>query len=348
VDIMRCLCLIAAGYFAFVLSANLAAQKVKTQPQTSPAGSPAIQETPTVTPELSPTQQSSTPQQAAVIPQPSTNQKDAGTGEKLNNQTLFWFPLDVDSPLRSPSSSPCLLSNVLEQAGERANEMVTNLQKFTAQEKIEYRLVGNGGNALRTGAGTFDYNVAFQQRPERLAVQETRTPERGSQAFPAIAQDVGLPEMALIFLPGFQADYEMRCEGVVEWNGRRTAVVHFKQRSDRPIRTASFNVKGVPYPAKLKGRAWIVQDSSQDSGEVIHLEMSVMEPLPAAKVQHMYLSIDYGPVQFRTQNSRLWLPKAVDANGDFGDHRTAVHHNFTNFLLYFVRIDQPIEKPKGS
>jgi VWFA-related protein len=308
----------------------------------------ATQETPAVKPELSPAQQSSTSPPAAVTPQPSSNQKDAGTAGKLNNQTLFWFPLDVDSPLRSVSSSPCLLSNVLEQAGQRANEMVTNLQNFTAQEKIEYRLLENGGDSLRTGAGTFDYTVAFQQRQEGLAVQETRTPERGSQAFPAIAQDVGLPEMALIFLPAFQADYEMRCEGVVDWNGRRTSVIHFKQRSDRPIHTASFNVKGVAYPAKLKGRAWIVQDSSPDSGEVIHMETSVMESIPAANVLHMYLSIDYGPVQFRTQNSRLWLPKAVDANGDFGDHRTAVHHSFTDFLLYFVRIDQSIEKPKGS
>jgi hypothetical protein len=92
VETMRWLCPIAASCFALVPSANLAAQKVETQPQTSPAArrgyfapkadgataqmpaaapipeSPAIQETPAVKPELSPTQQSWTSPQAAVTP----------------------------------------------------------------------------------------------------------------------------------------------------------------------------------------------------------------------------------------------------------------------------------------
>jgi VWFA-related protein len=286
------------------------------------------------------------PTASAAAPAPiARNAKEAEKAPK--NKSLFWYPPDVDAPLRSRSSSPpCPLSNVLEQAGARADDLVSNLQNFTAQEKIEYKTLGNMGLVLEDGTGTFDYTVVFEQRAEGLAVQEGRTPERGGRAFPPGGQDIGLPELALIFLSNFQDDYEMKCEGAAEWNGQPTWVVHFQQRKDRPAHTASFRAKGVVYPAKLKGRAWVAQDSSHDPGEVMHLETKLMEAVPAANVRYMYLSVDYAPVQFRTQNVRVWLPQAADAYGDFGDHRTIVYHTFTDFLLFSVRTDQVTEKPK--
>jgi VWFA-related protein len=266
---------------------------------------------------------------------------------KPKSKVLLWDPPLVDGTLHSQNlPSPCLLSEVLEQAGTRADELVTNLQNFTAQEKIEYQLRSSVTHVLQSGTGAFDYTVVFGQRRGGLAVQESRTLERGTRAFPFSIQDVGLPEMALIFLPEFQGDYEMKCEGAAEWGGQSTWVLHFEQRKDRPSHTASFRVKGVDYPAKLKGRAWISQDPSADSGEVLHLETSLMEAIPAANVRQMYLSVDYAPVQFRTQNTRVWLPQAADAYGDFGDHYTIAYHTFTDFLLFSVQTDQVIEKPK--
>ncbi|MGC2390252.1 MAG: hypothetical protein WA621_12720, partial [Candidatus Acidiferrum sp.] len=61
------------------------------------------------------------------------------------------------------------LSNVLEQAGARANELVTNLQNVTAEEKIEYRVLGSMGLLLEDGRGTFDYTVDFEQSLLNLA-----------------------------------------------------------------------------------------------------------------------------------------------------------------------------------
>ena len=268
--------------------------------------------------------------------------------DKAKNKLLFWYPPDVDAPLRSLiPSPPCVLSAVLEQAGARAEQLVTNLQNFTAEERIEYRVLGSMGIVLEGGRGTFDYTVDFEQSLGGLAVRESRMPERGSYDFPASSQDVGLPDMALIFLPNFQSDYEMNCEGAAEWNGEASWVVQFHQRKDRPSRTASFSVRGVPHPAELKGRAWIARDSGEDSGEVLHLETSLMQAIPAANVRQMYLSIDYAPVQFRTENVRVWLPRAVAAYDDFGDHRAMINHSFTNFLLFSVRTDQRVEKPKS-
>lgn len=301
----------------------------------------------TATPQSPASPQATAASQSPTAPGASVAPQAKGAEKKPKSKSLFWDPPDIDAPLRSDSSSPpCLLSYVLEQSGGRADELVTNFQNFTAEEKIEYQSVGHMAHLLEGGVGTFDYIVVFEQRLEGLAVQESRTQERGSRAFPASTQDTGLPEMALIFLPSFQGDYEMKCEGAAEWNGQPTWVVHFQQRKDRPSHTASFSVKGVGYPAKLKGRAWIARGSSPDSGEIMHLETGLMEAIPAANVRQKYLSIDYAPVQFRTQNVRVWLPQAVDAYGDFGDHRTVIHHTFTNFMLFSVQTDQAIEKPK--
>jgi hypothetical protein len=264
--------------------------------------------------------------------------------KKLKNRSLHWSPPLIDAPLRGRIASPaCDLSHVLEQAGARANELVAGLQNFTAQEKIEYQALDRLGYAKEGGTGTFDYVVDFQQALGGLVVQESRNPTRGSRLTAAMAQDVGLPEMALMFLPEMQGDYAMTCEGTIERNGQATWVVHFEQRKDRLSHTLSFRGgSGSVYPAKLRGRTWI----ASDSGEVVRMETNLMEEIPAANVRHWYLSVDYAPVQFRTRNVRIWLPRAVDAYCNFDDHRAIVYHTFTNFMLFSVQTDQRSEKPK--
>lgn len=270
-------------------------------------------------------------------------QQSVDTEKKLKNRSLQWSPPALDSPVHSLASSPpCELARVLEHAAGRESEQVTNLQNFTAQEKIEYRSSDVQNVVQDLGSESFDYIVVFQQSPGGLVFQEKRNPRHGSSLSGVATQDMGLPEMVLIFLPNMQGDYEMSCEGAVEWGGQRTWVVRFQQRKDKPSRTYSFRVDNVVYPARLKGRAWI----ATDTGEVVHLETGLMEAVPAVRVQHSYLSIDYVPVQFQTQPVRIWLPQLVDGYWDFGDHRTIVYHTFTNFMLFSVQTDQKIEKPK--
>lgn len=269
---------------------------------------------------------------------------DTKTSEsKLTNRSLNWAPPLVDTPLHPGTSSPpCALSAVLEQAGARAGELFANLQSFSAQEQIEYQASDHMGFLQDARTGTFDYVVLFQQSPGGTNVQESRQPKHGSRLLTVFTQDVGEPEMALMFLPEIQSDYEMNCEGVAEWNGQQAQVVHFAQRKDRPSHTLSFrDSKGKVYPARLKGRAWI----AADSGEVIHLELSLAEEIPKARVRHWYLSIDYAPVQFRAQNVRMLLPRTADVFCDFEDHRTIVYHTFTDFKLFSVQTDEATKQP---
>lgn len=211
-------------------------------------------------PAVSPTQPLGTPATVTRPPVADVRRKDAE--KKMKSKDDFWYPLDVDAPLRADkSSSACVLSDALEQSAVRAEELVTNLQNFTAQEKIEYRSFRDATTLLESRAGLFDYTVVLQQGLGGFSVQETRTPERGSQAFPASSQDIGLSTLALIFLSDFQTEYEMKCDGTADWNGQQTWVVHFQQRNDRTSHTVLFKAKDIAYPAKIKGRAWIVQDS---------------------------------------------------------------------------------------
>lgn len=148
--------------------------------------------------------------------------------------------------------------------------------------------------------------------------------------------------MALMFLPSMQGDYEMICEGAAEWEGQSAWVVHFRQRSDKPSRTFSFQLGNDLFHAGLKGHAWI----GADSGQVLHLETGLMEGIPAAKVVEWYLAADYVPVQFQTPHVQLWLPQTADSYLDFGEHRTLIFHTFTNFMLFSIQTEQKIQKPK--
>jgi hypothetical protein len=270
-------------------------------------------------------------------------QQPGDAGKEPKHRSLSWNPPAVDAPIHSLAAAPpCILTSVLGQAAESVSELVTNLQNFTAQERIEYQTSDRDGMIQELGSAAFDYIVVFQQSAGGLVFQEMRNPKHGSSLSAAATQDMGLPEMVLIFLPNMQADYEMSCEGALEWNHQLAWVVRFRQRKDKPSRTYSFRVDNVVYPVGIKGRAWI----ASDSGEVVHMETGLMEEVPAVRVHQAYLSIDYAPVQFKTQPVRIWLPQSVDGFCDFGDHRTIVYHTFSNFMLFSVQTDQKIGKPR--
>jgi hypothetical protein len=163
---------------------------------------------------------------ALNLDSPAPQSKPAA--KKQKNRTPIWDPPNIDAPLRpSNPSPPCALPTVLQQSAARADALTTNLQNFTAQERIEFQTLGNMGDRGPARTSIFDYTVVFDQHPEGVAVRESRVPEPGSGAFPASSQDVGLPDMALIFLPEMQVGYEMTCEGASEWSGQPAWVVHF-------------------------------------------------------------------------------------------------------------------------
>lgn len=255
---------------------------------------------------------------------------------------VYWNPPRVDAPLRSAlSSPPCTLPDVLERAAARANDLTGNLQRFTAQERVKYQASDHQDNYLGGGEGSFEYVVDVHESPTGLAVQEGRNPMQGSRSSIAMTQDVALPAIALIFLPRMQSDYDLSCEGTVEWKRQPAWVIRVEQRKDKQKRTLAFRSGDHVYPGMLRGRAWIA-----DSGDVMRMELALMEPIEEMKVREWYLSIGYAPVHFRTRDATVWLPQTADTFYSFDDHRTMIYHTFSDFVLFAVRTEQTIGKPQ--
>jgi hypothetical protein len=279
---------------------------------------------------------------AAVVLVASAQSPDAE--KKLKSRSLVWNPPALDSPVAGVASSPpCDLPAVLAQAGQRTSAMVRNLQNFTAQEDISYRVQDHQTFAVRFGSEVYDYVVVFQQHGDNPIVDERRHAPHGTPSDIA-AESRGLPEMALLFLPALQPDYDMKCDGQVSWEGRPSWLVEFRQRPDRSSRTFGFTTLKGHYSAQLHGRAWL----DAVSGEILHLEAGIMHALPAIKMYHLYLSISYTPVQFRSRDVRVWLPQIADVYYDYGELDNVVHHTFSDFLLFSVDTDQKIASPKSS
>ncbi|MGB0034503.1 MAG: hypothetical protein WBP79_03415 [Candidatus Acidiferrales bacterium] len=256
---------------------------------------------------------------------------------------LHWNPPNVEAPIASLTSTPaCSLPDVLKGAGERATELVENLQNFTAHERIRFQQFEPDGISRMGDTVIFDYAVNFGERAGALTVSETRAPAKGVSSLPSGVNDSGLPAIALIFHPLYQDDYDMRCEGADQWKNEPSWVIHFQQRKGKPSRTRSFRTSMGSYAAKLKGRAWI----SAASFQILHVETNLMEPVPMVHLQTDIVSLDYAPVQFQSRKIILYLPQAAETYSDFTTYRYVVQHTFTDFLLSFVQSEQVLGKPK--
>jgi hypothetical protein len=257
---------------------------------------------------------------------------------------LMWDPPKLDAKLKvPPDAPPCDLDKVLARAADRANELVDNLQNFTARENVDFRIFGAGGfgDTRRSASESFDYTATLVKKGETFSVEESRKASQVAMDFPMEAQDIGLPEMALIFLPDLRSDYDMKCEAPTNWNGRAAWIVSFRQRKDRPNQTAAFSSNGRSYPASLRGRAWI----AQDNGVVTHMEIALMHDVPAVGVRDWYLSIDYAPVRFRSKDVTVWLPQSAQTWAAFEMDHVVMSHTFSDFFLFSVQTTQEPTAP---
>ena len=265
--------------------------------------------------------------------------------EKARNRESMWSPPDVDTPLKSISAAQtCSLPNVLAHAGVRAQELVDNLQRFAAEETIEYQELDSVGTVVGAETATYDYLVTFQHRSDAFSIDESRQVSAGRKGLTGGSPDRGLPSLALIFHPYYQGDYDMRCEGLADWQGTPAWVVHFVQRKDKPKRMSAVPTSRGAVPANLKGRAWIAADSYQ----VLHIEADLAEPLLAQRVYRDAVSINYAPVEFHAQNVQLWLPLSAESFTESADslwdiHRSVVEHTFADFVLFSVHSNQAVD-----
>ncbi len=278
------------------------------------------------------------PATAANLPEISVPRKGKGSAPALD-----WDPPKVDAPVPSISAAqPCALPDVLKQAGERADELVNHLENFDAHEQIRFEQADAQGMIEKSMEAKFDYLVDFgEQSGHKLHETRTLVAATGDRELSANV-DVGLPALAMIFHPALQSDYQMRCEGLSQWNNQPAWVVYFEQRKGKRPRTVSMGTAMNVYPVSLKGRAWI----AADSGQIMHLETNLVDGVVALQLRANAVSVDYAPVKFHSQNTEVWLPQSAVAYTEYFERRTIIRHTFSDFQLFSVRMQQVIQKPK--
>ncbi len=138
-----------------------------------------------------------------------------------------------------------------------------------------------------------------------------------------------------------QGDYEMRCEGSVNWHNQPAWVVDFQQKKGKRPRTVQMGTGTKAYPLRIKGRAWI----AADSGQVIHIETNLVSPVPQIELEEYAFSVDYAPVTFQSQNVEIWLPQFAVAYRHNAERRMITEHTFSDFQLFSVQTRETIQKP---
>jgi len=250
-----------------------------------------------------------------------------------------WAPPDIDQDVPPVLlANGCSLTNVVGRAGERVEEFVSNLDRFTAMEHVQHQSVKGGGKLGKPETRNFNYVVSIGPgNANYLSVQELRTSShRESAEFPDQISTEGTPSLVLVFHPLYARDFNMKCEGLGSWRGQPAWQVRFEQRPDRKNHLSSVVVKNKMYDVRVRGRAWILADSFQ----VARLETDLAQTIPGIKLRLEHITVEYRPVQFASRATELWLPSTAELYLDFSGRRFYRRHSFSDFTLFSVDVKQ--------
>jgi tetratricopeptide (TPR) repeat protein len=257
-----------------------------------------------------------------------------------------WLPPDVDEnmpPVESAGS--CDLAVITREAGKRIEELVHNVDRYTATESLLHESINKWGVPASATSRKFEYVASITElQPGVFNMEEYRRVRGLPAEFPDGIATLGLPGLAMIFHPHYAAGYNMVCEGLSHWDGVAVWQVHFRQKPDQPnnIRAYRQSIQSPPYPVALKGRAWIAADSHQ----LVRLETDLVAPAPEIKLVADHIIIEYGPVNFRGTQTELWLPHSAEVFWHLNNLRMHRRHTFSDYLLFSVDDKQKISAPK--
>ncbi len=259
-----------------------------------------------------------------------------------------WEPRGIDE-VQPPVAAnvSCPYQKVLDGVGDRVKQFVDDVVRFSAIEDLLHEELDELGNPITKVTRQFNYMVSISNnRPGYLAVDEYRNENSGSEEFPDHIATRGLPTLAFVFHPDLRADFKITCEGLGQWNGRATWLLHFRQRDDRPNRFHEYKVGELTYPASLKGRAWIAADTLQ----IVRIESELVRPLPKLQILNEHQTVEYGPVLFQRTHTELWLPKKAELYLDVHKRHYFRRNSFDHFMLFSVDSEGKVGqvKPKEA
>jgi tetratricopeptide (TPR) repeat protein len=256
-----------------------------------------------------------------------------------------WQPLGIDQTKLSVAADvTCPLANVIEMSGNRVKELVTDVSRIAAVERLLHERVDEIGNPITKETRNYNYVASItEDKPGFLEVDEYRAAHLGLMDFPDQISSSGFAALALVFHPDMRDNFDMTCEGLSDWHGQSVWLVHFRQREDRPARIHDYKVGDQTYSVKLKGRAWITTDKFQ----IVRIESELVSPMKPIQLLSEHQIVEYGPVPFQRKNMELWLPKTAEIYFDFRRHRYYRRHSFDHYMLFAVDSDEKRKEPKA-
>jgi hypothetical protein len=270
----------------------------------------------------------------------------AETGHETGSGGVTWLPdgIDVSPPAVDPTVA-CPVSEILRSAERKASLLVSNLEKFTATERVEHYVVDAAGQRRAPEVREFNYVVEIAKNPDStFYVNEYRNGSAERAQFPAHIATEGLPALALVFHPALIRTFKFECEGMGQQQGRTAWQLHFIQRTDQPNRIRSYYTGRSIYHIPLKGRVWVDASSYQ----VLRLESELVEPVKELHLTNERTSIEYTPVRFHTQKQQIWLPHIADLYVEKEGRRYYRRHIFRDFKIFNVDTAQNIQGPSES
>ena len=256
-----------------------------------------------------------------------------------------WQPPGVDDiKLNVAPDVACPTEKVIQESGNRVEELVNDVTKFAAVEDLFHQALDEYGYPVRTETRKFNYVASITEpEPGFLAVDEYRADKLSLAGYPDNISSTGFASLALVFHPHMRDNFNMICEGLGDWHGQASWLVHFQQRDDRPNRMHSYKVGNQYHPVKLKGRAWITSDKFQ----IVRIEAEMVSPMPEIQLLSEHQVVDYGPVLFQKKNVSLWLPKSAEIYFEFRKHRYYRRHSFDHYMLYSVDSEEKTKDPSS-
>jgi len=254
-----------------------------------------------------------------------------------------WQPPGIDEiKLSLAPGVSCPSEKVVEESGKRVQELVEDVTRFAAVEDLFHQALDEYGTPVRTETRKFNYVASISEpQPGFLAVDEFRADKLSLSGYPDNIASTGFAALALVFHPHMRDNFEMLCEGLGDWHGQASWLVHFRQRDDRPNRMHSYKVGNQIHAVKLKGRAWITADKFQ----IVRIEAEMVGPMPEIQLLSEHQVVEYGPVPFQKKNTTLFLPKSAEIYFDFRKHRYYRRHSFDHYMLYSVDSDEKRKEP---
>jgi len=256
-----------------------------------------------------------------------------------------WAPPSVDTSV--PGVAPdvtCSADDIVEHTSTSTNRQLENLEKFLATEHIQHEEVNGRGEVSQIRDKNFSYMVFIEHDKDGLVfLDEKRDGGTGTDSFPTSLATVGLVSLGVdVFHPGFAKALNFECEGLGQWRGKAAWILHFEQKPNVKSFLRLWETKTKTVEIPLKGRVWVAASSYN----VLHVESDLREPMKELELMRDHLAIDYGPVNFQSGKTELWLPWYADMYLELHGRRYHHNHTLSNFSLFAVDTSDKINLPK--